>query len=223
MMFAAAQPTEKPICGAPTWGGNSIRRAKPIASGPCDAVFVIADGLSTGRRAASRAEAAARLPRPAGRLGDRARRHRHPGAGRSRRRDRRAASGDSVRHADRRAARAQCRRTAWASISPTSRGPAAGTPSATASPTSTNDGLSIDAAADMLVWLMTEARHRKLTGVDLKDDRLIAQQIAPLRIAPSSQNIKVSDAGHCPAVETEQNAHIQIVTDVTEDAPQRGL
>jgi ethanolamine ammonia-lyase small subunit len=32
-------------------------------------------------------------------------------------------------------------------------------------------GLSIDAAADMLAWLMTEARHRKLTGVDLKDDR----------------------------------------------------
>jgi ethanolamine ammonia-lyase small subunit len=32
-------------------------------------------------------------------------------------------------------------------------------------------GLSYDAAADMLVWLMTEARHRKLTGVDLKDDR----------------------------------------------------
>jgi ethanolamine ammonia-lyase small subunit len=32
-------------------------------------------------------------------------------------------------------------------------------------------GLSNDAAADMLVWLMTEARHRKLTGVHLKDSR----------------------------------------------------
>jgi ethanolamine ammonia-lyase small subunit len=36
------------------------------------------------------------------------------------------------------------------------------------------DGLSYDAAADMLAWLMTEARHRKLTGVDLKDTRVIA-------------------------------------------------
>jgi ethanolamine ammonia-lyase small subunit len=36
------------------------------------------------------------------------------------------------------------------------------------------DGLSYDAAADMLAWLMTEARRRKLTGVDLKDDRPIA-------------------------------------------------
>jgi ethanolamine ammonia-lyase small subunit len=34
------------------------------------------------------------------------------------------------------------------------------------------DGMSVEAAADMLVWLMTEARHRKLTGVELKDDRL---------------------------------------------------
>jgi ethanolamine ammonia-lyase small subunit len=34
------------------------------------------------------------------------------------------------------------------------------------------DGLSIGAAADMLVWLMTEARHRKLTGVGLKDTHL---------------------------------------------------
>jgi ethanolamine ammonia-lyase small subunit len=33
-------------------------------------------------------------------------------------------------------------------------------------------GLSIDAAADMLVWLMTEAYRRKLTGVGLKDNRL---------------------------------------------------
>jgi ethanolamine ammonia-lyase small subunit len=35
-------------------------------------------------------------------------------------------------------------------------------------------GLPYDRAADMLVWLMTEARHRKLTGVHLKDDRPIA-------------------------------------------------
>jgi ethanolamine ammonia-lyase small subunit len=35
------------------------------------------------------------------------------------------------------------------------------------------DGLSYDAAADMLAWLMIEARRRKLTGVDLKDDRAI--------------------------------------------------
>lgn len=32
-------------------------------------------------------------------------------------------------------------------------------------------GLSYEAAADMLTWLMAEARHRKLTGVDLKADR----------------------------------------------------
>jgi ethanolamine ammonia-lyase small subunit len=35
------------------------------------------------------------------------------------------------------------------------------------------DGLSIDAAAGMLVWLMTEARNRKLTGIALKADRLL--------------------------------------------------
>lgn len=33
------------------------------------------------------------------------------------------------------------------------------------------DGLSHAAAADMLIWLLTEARRRKLTGVELKDDR----------------------------------------------------
>jgi ethanolamine ammonia-lyase small subunit len=33
------------------------------------------------------------------------------------------------------------------------------------------DGLSYATAAGMLIWLMTEARTRKLTGVDLKDDR----------------------------------------------------
>jgi ethanolamine ammonia-lyase small subunit len=32
-------------------------------------------------------------------------------------------------------------------------------------------GLSIDVAADMVVWLMAEARHRNLTGVNLKDIR----------------------------------------------------
>jgi ethanolamine ammonia-lyase small subunit len=35
------------------------------------------------------------------------------------------------------------------------------------------DGLSYAAAADMLAWLMIEARRRKLTGVALKDDRRI--------------------------------------------------
>jgi ethanolamine ammonia-lyase small subunit len=35
-------------------------------------------------------------------------------------------------------------------------------------------GLSTAAAADTLVWLMNEARQRRLTGVDLKADRLIA-------------------------------------------------
>jgi ethanolamine ammonia-lyase small subunit len=34
------------------------------------------------------------------------------------------------------------------------------------------DGLSITAAANTLIWLMTEARTRKLTGVALKDNRL---------------------------------------------------
>ena len=33
------------------------------------------------------------------------------------------------------------------------------------------DGLTYAAAADMLAWLMIQARHRKLTGVDLKDDQ----------------------------------------------------
>jgi ethanolamine ammonia-lyase small subunit len=35
------------------------------------------------------------------------------------------------------------------------------------------DGLSYQAAADMLTWLMTEARSRKLTGVGLKDNRVV--------------------------------------------------
>jgi ethanolamine ammonia-lyase small subunit len=33
------------------------------------------------------------------------------------------------------------------------------------------DGLSYQAAADMLAWLMTEAHRRKLTGIALRDDR----------------------------------------------------
>ena len=35
------------------------------------------------------------------------------------------------------------------------------------------DGLSCEAAADMLVWLMTEAQRRKLSGVGLKSDNLL--------------------------------------------------
>ena len=34
-------------------------------------------------------------------------------------------------------------------------------------------GLSYATAADLLCWLMTEARHRKLTGTALKDDRAV--------------------------------------------------
>jgi ethanolamine ammonia-lyase small subunit len=40
-------------------------------------------------------------------------------------------------------------------------------------------GQSYEAAADMLVWLMTEARSRKLTGVGLKDDRAAIGQSSP--------------------------------------------
>ncbi|HEX3573043.1 MAG TPA: ethanolamine ammonia-lyase subunit EutC [Rhodopila sp.] len=41
-----------------------------------------------------------------------------------------------------------------------------------------DDGLPIAAAAETLTWLMTEARHRKLSGVELKDNRLahVAEQ-----------------------------------------------
>lgn len=35
-------------------------------------------------------------------------------------------------------------------------------------------GLSIAAAADQLAWLMREARSRRISGIDLKDDRLLA-------------------------------------------------
>lgn len=44
------------------------------------------------------------------------------------------------------------------------------------------DGLSYEAAADMLAWLMAEARRRKLTGVGLKDDRAIAAPASPERL-----------------------------------------
>ncbi|HEY4174748.1 MAG TPA: ethanolamine ammonia-lyase subunit EutC [Rhodopila sp.] len=44
------------------------------------------------------------------------------------------------------------------------------------------DGLSYEAAADMLAWLMTEARVRKLTGVGLKDDRVIGGPAFPERL-----------------------------------------
>jgi ethanolamine ammonia-lyase small subunit len=40
-------------------------------------------------------------------------------------------------------------------------------------------GLSYDAAADMLAWLMTEARQRKLTGVGLKDNRVTEERSFP--------------------------------------------
>jgi ethanolamine ammonia-lyase small subunit len=43
------------------------------------------------------------------------------------------------------------------------------------------DGLSYAAAADMMAWLMTEARRRKLTGIALKDDRATAIQSSPER------------------------------------------
>ena len=41
------------------------------------------------------------------------------------------------------------------------------------------DGLSYPASADMLAWLMTEARVRKLTGVGLRDDRATIPQSSP--------------------------------------------
>jgi ethanolamine ammonia-lyase small subunit len=40
-------------------------------------------------------------------------------------------------------------------------------------------GLSVEAAATKLAWLMTEARHRRLTGVDLKDDMPAIEPAAP--------------------------------------------
>jgi len=41
------------------------------------------------------------------------------------------------------------------------------------------DGMSTDAAADMLAWLMNEACVRKLSGVNLKDDRVAATRAFP--------------------------------------------
>ena len=49
------------------------------------------------------------------------------------------------------------------------------------------DGLRYDVAADMLVWLMTEARSRKLSGVDLKDDRPASGRT--LRSPPATSQI----------------------------------
>lgn len=46
------------------------------------------------------------------------------------------------------------------------------------------DGLPYEAAADMLTWLMTEARARKLTGVGLKDDRPLAGTEPPPALPP---------------------------------------
>jgi ethanolamine ammonia-lyase small subunit len=40
-------------------------------------------------------------------------------------------------------------------------------------------GLSAEAAAAKLAWLMTEARHRRLTGVELKDDAPVIEPAAP--------------------------------------------
>jgi ethanolamine ammonia-lyase small subunit len=47
------------------------------------------------------------------------------------------------------------------------------------------DGLSYAAAADMLAWLMTEARSRKLTGVALKDTRLTTSHLTATPSSPS--------------------------------------
>ena len=41
------------------------------------------------------------------------------------------------------------------------------------------EGLSYDVAADKLVWLMTEAARRRLTGVDLKEDAPVALESGP--------------------------------------------
>jgi ethanolamine ammonia-lyase small subunit len=46
------------------------------------------------------------------------------------------------------------------------------------------DGLSHEAAADMLAWLLREARHHRLTGVGLKDDRSAAVAEARQRGLP---------------------------------------
>ncbi len=43
------------------------------------------------------------------------------------------------------------------------------------------DGMSTEAAADMLAWLMNEACVRKLSGVNLKDDRVAATRAFPER------------------------------------------
>jgi ethanolamine ammonia-lyase small subunit len=50
------------------------------------------------------------------------------------------------------------------------------------------DGLSYAAAADMLAWLMTEARRRKLTGIALKDDRVPVAQSFPEQLPVPRQS-----------------------------------
>lgn len=44
-------------------------------------------------------------------------------------------------------------------------------------------GLSYAAAADLLYWLMTEARHRKLTGTALKDGRALPSALETVSLA----------------------------------------
>ena len=71
------------------------------------------------------------------------------------------------------------------------------------------DGLAYDAAADILVWLMTEARRRKLTGVRLKADRLITldddagNDDSGRGFAPSPATLAVADAAELPGRRTE--------------------
>lgn len=53
------------------------------------------------------------------------------------------------------------------------------------------NGLSPALAAEKLVWLMTEARRRKLTGVDLKEEApaLETTGAAPITLAPATKDI----------------------------------
>ncbi len=41
-------------------------------------------------------------------------------------------------------------------------------------------GLTYEMAATKLAWLMTEARHRRLSGVELKDDVAVLPEVAPV-------------------------------------------
>ncbi len=47
------------------------------------------------------------------------------------------------------------------------------------------DGLLSEAAAELVAWLMTEAARRKLSGVDLKDDRAVLAEVAASRLTSS--------------------------------------